>query len=216
MSKTTTIFALFSISLLIIFAGCSTLGTGSEVDTSTPVATPASTSTPEEMTTPEQTATPAVTAEETTTETESTETDEYAERRKKYVTYDTVNRNTLSSLNISVIESSVHPENKTYKYTVELQNPQNESRNVDTRRTIALSYLADARYLNSGKSDRDHTWIPDTVNVILVTPDGELFETGYLRYRWAYKTYTGEWSSRIYLAHYAGSIEEGPAASDDQ
>lgn len=216
MYENKTAFALFSIALLVIFAGCSAFGPSGEAGTSTPevisssTSTPGATPTPKETVTPEQTVTPEVTTKENT----KTATDKYAERRKKYNAFDNVSKGTHSSFNISVIDSNIYPKNKTYTYIVEIQGPQNETRNVEIRQYIAIIYLQNVEYLNSNKEDGDHTWVPDTVNVTLVTPEGEVFETGYLKYIWAYKTYTGEWSNRIYLAHYAGSIEDGPAKSD--
>lgn len=215
--KTTTLFV---ISLLLMTAGCSTLvGTSPEPTptvTETPTPEPTDTETPMPTPTETETETPTTTQtpEPTATETES---DLHAERREKYAAFDRSYRYYLRDTGpkVVVLDSQAYPKNQTYDLTYQLNSSMNHSQNASIRRDIAISYLVIADLWNSDDyPERDHTWLPDTVCVTEVTEDGTVYGHNYIRYNWAFKYNEGLWSGLVYIGHYGGTLERGPADPD--
>ncbi len=207
-------FVLFSILTLVLFSGCSSLGTSRS--TVTPELTPEETAT--EKTTESairKSSTPKKKTPHEAIQTK-TEVDKYADRRQKYRQFDKEFRIWMTlGITAKVINTEIYPENESYHIQYEMENPRNRSISREERRLIALSYMHIVNRWNSADfPDRDHTYIPDTVNVTVLTPEGKLYETSYLKYNWAYQHSIGKWSKRLYLAHYAGSIELGPEHPD--
>lgn len=218
MIQTKTAFIIVSIALLTTFAGCSTLGSDhsqESVSTETPVVAEESVqdSTAKEDPTP----TPEPTASIVISTPEPTEVDPYAERRAKYEEFDEEFRKTAKiEPSTNITETKTFPENKTYHVRYVMEDPKNGSIRAKERQGLIFTYSAIVDEANSESSEWDHTWIPDTVNVTAVTPDGEVYETAYIKYLWAYKVHEETISLYDYVVRYAGSIEFGPARSDYQ
>lgn len=226
MTQTKTLFSIVAIALLIVFAGCSgfagesTPAGQSSTSDSTPEATPTSEPTPEATLEPTQEATldPTPEAAPTPEPTETEADNEELTRAEKFAAFDE-NMNALyefdDDYNRSTISTQAFPKNDSYHITFHLRDSSNQSKLVDDRLEPLYSYSAIVEDYNSPPEEdqepRDHTWIPDTVNITFVTEDGGVWETRYIKYNWAYKHATGDWSFRIMFAKYGSSVEEGPA-----
>jgi hypothetical protein len=212
--KTKTFFSTVAIALLIMSAGCLgiTGGSGPAEQTSTPAQTPEAT--PEATATPESTPEPVatLTPEPVVTESGSDELTK-AEKFEKfdeniYRLYRGTNRSEYLE------ETKAFAENDTYHLTVEMRDTTNRSKTVDDRTDPLWKYYVIVEDYNNNDNhlpERDHTYIPDTVNVTFVTEDGEVFQTYYVKYTWAWKHSTGDWSLRVLLGKYGSTEEEGPA-----
>ncbi|MEF8872970.1 MAG: hypothetical protein V5A41_15205 [Haloarculaceae archaeon] len=214
MMKTKTFFSTVAIALLIVSAGCSgiTGGSGPAEQTSTsaqtPEATPEATATPES--TPEPVATP--TPEPVVTESDSDE----LTKTEKFEKFD---KNVHSLYEVDgrthyLKETKAFPENDTYHLTVEMRNTTNRTKTVNDRTEPLWEYTAIVQDYNNNDNhfpERDHTYIPATFNVTFVTEDGKVFETFYVKYTWAWKFTTDDWSTRLLLGKYGSTRMEGPA-----
>ncbi|NLV05488.1 hypothetical protein GOC83_04975 [Haloarcula rubripromontorii] len=221
MMKTKTLFSTVAIVLLIMSAGCSGLtgGSGPAEQTSTPEATP--TATPEA--TPTATATPEATPEATETPTPEpvvTESDsDELTKAEKFEEFDENVRRLYRGSNRSktLKGTRAFPENDTYHLRVEMRDTMNRTKTVDDRTNPLWKYYVIVEDYNDNDDsypERDHTYIPDMFNVTFVTEDGEVFETYYVKYTWAWKYSTGDWSMRVLLGKYGSTVEEGPGYHD--
>jgi len=218
MSKTSTIIRSIAIALFIISAGCSTFvgGSGPAEETTaltqTPESTPKVTDTPTPV--PPETENTPMATEEFETETESNNEDELskAEKLKQFdenmqALYDLDDENRSA-------ETDVFSQNDSYHMTVEMRDTTNFTKTRNDRLNPLWKYYAIVEDYNNNDDhlpERDHTYIPDTVNITFTTEDGGVFETTHIKYIWAYKYYTDEWSIRIFMAKYGSTTEEGPA-----
>ncbi|WP_424000581.1 hypothetical protein ACOZ4I_14040 [Haloarcula salina] len=217
MTRTKTILTIVTIVLLTTSAGCSTLGTNQN-DESISTLTSKETESPTEIAkTEESTPTAGQTASIVISTPEPTEVDPYSERRSKYEEFDKEFRETAKidpSTNIST--TKIFPANESYHVRYVMNNPENKTISAKERRGLIFTYSVIVDDANSESSEWDHTWIPDTVNVTAVTPDGEVYETAYIKYIWAYKVHEGSMSLYRYVVKYAGSLEGGPAGPNYQ
>jgi len=221
MTNIKTIFAGVALALLIMSAGCSTFigGSGPAEETATP------TQTPEPMTEITETTTPAptetknkpVATEEVETKTESA-TERELSKAEKFEKFDENMQRIYRELDYNrSAETEIFPENDSYHMTIQMRDTTNRSKTVDDRLDPLWNYYVIVEDYNDNDdsySDRDHTYIPDTVNITFVTEDGGAFETTYIKYNWAYKYYTDEWSLRVFMAKYGSTTKEGPAYHD--
>lgn len=218
MSETRTIVGSVAITLLMISAGCSAFagGSGPAEKTVSPTQTPEPTPEIIETQTPEPTETEStlVATEGTETETESTTEGDLSKAEKfeefdeniQYL-YDSDEENRSA-------EMEAFPDNDSYHITVEMRDTTNFTKTRNDRLNPLWKYYAIVEDYNNNDShlpERDHTYIPDTVNVTFTTEDGGVFETTHIKYIWAYKYYTDEWSLRVFMAKYGSTTEEGPA-----
>lgn len=208
MMKTKTLFSTVAIALLIMSAGCSAFagGSGPAEQTSTPTQTVEATPTP----TPEETATP--TPEPVVTESDSDE----LTKAEKFEKFDENMQRVYRGTNRTeyLEETEAFPKNDSYHVTIELRDTMNRTKLVNDRYDPLWSYYAIVHDYNDNDNsypERDHTYIPDTVNVTFVTENGEVFETTHIKYLWAWKYASDEWSMRILMGKYASTSEEGPA-----
>lgn len=217
MVRKKTILTMVTIVLLTTSAGCSTLG-ASQSDGSSATLTPKATEVPTETAkTEETTPTAKQTASIVISTPERTEVDPYAERRSKYEEFDKEFRETAKiDPSTNITNTKIFAANETYHVKYVMGNPENDTLSVKERRGLIFTYSVIVDDANSENSEWDHTWIPDTVNVTAVTPDGEVYETAYIKYLWAYKVHEGSMSLYHYVAKYAGSLEGGPAGPDYQ
>ncbi|MHC3378784.1 hypothetical protein [Haloarcula sp. H-GB5] len=219
MLDTNTSYSAVAIALLIMSAGCSGFvgGSGPTEQTAAPTQTPAATPEP----TPK--ATETLTSEPTAEATESsnaepieTESDrEELTKTEKFAEFDEDMHRMYRITNRSGVleETETFPENDTYHVTVNMRDTTNRTKTVTDRRDPLLNYYALVANYNEntrGFDEEDHTYIPDTVNVTFVTEDGEMFETRYIKYVWAWKYSTGDWSMTVYAGKYAGTVKKGP------
>jgi hypothetical protein len=220
MIKTKTLFSTVAIALLIMSAGCSGLsgGSGPAEQTSTPEATP--TATPEA--TPTATATPEATPEATETPTPEpvvTESDnDELTKAEKFEKFDDNMRRLYLGRDRNLKGTKAFPENDTYHLTVEMRDTTNRTKTVNDRTNPLWKYYVIVEDYNDNDNsypERDHTYIPDTVNVTLVTEDGEVFETFYVKYTWAWKHSTGDWSMRVLMGKYGSTRTKGPGYHDE-
>ncbi|MDQ2073303.1 hypothetical protein RBH20_12235 [Haloarcula sp. H-GB4] len=218
MTNTKNIAISAALALLITLAGCSAfVDRGGPVDerytpTQTPAATPEDTETPTPVPT-EAKSTPVAT-ERPETETESITRGDLSKAQKfeefdenmQYL-YDEDEENRSA-------EMEAFPANDSYHLTVEMRDTTNFTKTRNDRLNPLWKYYAIVEDYNNNDDHfpkRDHTYIPDTVNITFVTEDGGVFETTYIKYNWAYKYYTDEWSIRVLIAKYGSTTKEGPA-----
>jgi hypothetical protein len=211
-------FVLFTISLLLMTAGCSTLAGSSPESTPTPEPTVTEIPTPEPVVTETPTPTPTETETQTPEHTPmETESDLLAERRQRYAAFNETYRFLLrdTGTEVMILDSQAYPKNETYHLTYQLNASMNHSEKVAIRRDVAISYIVVADSWNTDEyPDKDHTWLPDTVCLTSVTADGTVYGHNYIRYNWAFKYNEGLWSSLVYMGHYGGTLEKGPADPD--
>ena len=211
MSKISTTLSSVVIALLIISAGCSAFagGSGPPEETSTPTQTleptPDNTETPTTVAT--ETASVPIATEEPETETEST-TEEEPSRAEKFEEFD--EEMEFLSRDDTSVEGEAFPENDSYHLTYELRETTNFTKTRDDRLDPLWTYYVIVEKYNDNNK-QDHTYVPDTVNITFVTEDGAVFETTYIKYNWAYKYYTDEWSLRVFMGTYGSTTKEGPA-----
>ncbi|EMA33549.1 hypothetical protein [Haloarcula japonica] len=217
MSKTKTVIRSVAIALLIISAGCSAFvgGGGPTEETATLSKTPETTSEDTETPTPVPTEIKSepVATEEPETETESNNQEELSKAEKFERFDENMQRLYRADPNRSA-ETEVFPENDSYHMKIQMQDTTNRTKTVDDRLDPLWNYYVIVEDYNDNDdsySERDHTYIPDTVNVTFTTEEGGVFETTHIKYIWAYKYYTDEWSLRIFMAKYGSTTEEGPA-----
>jgi hypothetical protein len=220
MMKTKTFFSIVAIALLIMSAGCSGItGVGGPAEqtstpTQTPEATPEATVTPTPESTPEPTATP--TPEPVVTESDSDELTKVEKFEKFDENMRRLYRETGRSERLK--RTKAFPENDTYHLTVEMRDTTNRSKTVNDRTDPLWDYYAIVEDYNDNDnsySERDHTYIPDRFNITFITEDGEVFQTYYIKYTWAWNHSTGDWSLRVLLGKYGSTEEEGPAYHEE-
>jgi len=217
-----TIITSFAIALLIISAGCSAFagGNGPAEETTTSTQTSEATLENIETQTPEPTETEPnlVTTEEPEMETESTTKKELS-KAEKFHQFDNNMQRLYRTLDYNrSAETEIFPENDSYHMTIQMRNTTNRTKTVNDRLDPLWNYYVIVEDYNDNDdsySERDHTYIPDTVNVTFTTEDGGVFETTHIKYIWAYKYYTDEWSLRIFMAKYGSTTQEGPAYHDN-
>ncbi|GGM41737.1 hypothetical protein [Haloarcula argentinensis] len=218
MTNTKTIAISAALALLIISAGCSAFVDGGRSADETPTSTKTSVATSEdiETTTPvptESKSTPAAT-EGAETETKSTTPGELS-KAQKFEEFDE-NMQYLYDADKEKrsADTEAFPANDSYRLTVEMRDTTNFTKTRNDRLNPLWKYYAIVEDYNNNDDhfpERDHTYIPDTVNITFVTEDGGVFETTYIKYNWAYKYYTDEWSIRLFMAKYGSTTKEGPA-----
>jgi len=220
MMKTETLFSTVAIALLIMSAGCSAFagGSGPAEQTSTPTQTVEATPTPEETATPtpasEETATP--TPEPVVTESDSDE----LTKAEKFEKFDENTHRLYRITNRSeerLKETKAFPENDTYHLTVEMRDTTNRTKTVNDRYDPLWDFVAIVSDYNDNDNsypERDHTYIPDRYNVTFVTEDGEVFETFYVKYTWAWKYTTDDWGMRLLIGKYGSTRTEEPGYHD--
>ncbi|AUG48291.1 hypothetical protein BVU17_12440 [Haloarcula taiwanensis] len=218
MTDIKTIFSGIVLALLIMSAGCSTFvgGSGPTQETASPTQTPERITKTTETTTSVTTeinSTPVAT-EKSKVETESPSRDELS-KAEKFKKFDQNMQRIYRELDYNrSAKTETFPENNSYHMTIQMRDTTNRSKTVDDRLDPLWNYYVIVEDYNDNDdsySERDHTYIPDTVNVTFVTEDGGVFETTYIKYNWAYKYYTDEWSIRVLMAKYGSTTEEGPA-----
>lgn len=211
MSKIRTIISSVAIALLIISAGCSAFagGSGPSEGTTTPTQTleptPDNTETPTPVAT--ETESKPSTTEEFETETEFI-TEEELSKAEKFEKFD--EEMEFLSRDDASIEGEAFPENDSYHLTYEMRDTTNFTKTRDDRLDPLWTYYVIVEKYNKN-DEQDHTYIPDTVNITFVTENGGVFETTYIKYNWAYKYYTDEWSLRVFMGMYGSTTKEGPA-----
>jgi hypothetical protein len=221
MTNIKTIFGGVALALLIMSAGCSTFigGSGPAEETATPTQTPEPMTEITETTTPVPTETKnkPVATEEVETKTESA-TERELSKAEKFEKFDENMQRIYRELDYNrSAETEIFPENDSYHMTIQMRDTTNRSKTVDDRLDPLWNYYVIVEDYNDNDdsySDRDHTYIPDTVNITFVTEDGGTFEMTYIKYNWAYKYYTDEWSLRVFMAKYGSTTKEGPAYHD--
>ncbi|MDS0220486.1 hypothetical protein NDI54_03875 [Haloarcula sp. S1AR25-5A] len=215
MSNVRTIIRSVAIALLIISAGCSAFAGGSgpteekATSTLTPEPTSEVTETPTSVAT--ETESDPIDTEEPETETESATEGELS-KVKKFEKFD--EEMEYLSRDDASVEGEAFPENDSYHLTYEMRDTTNRTKTVNDRLDPLWTYYVIVEEYNNN-DEQDHTYIPDTVNVTFTTEDGGVFETTHIKYIWAYKYYTDEWSLRIFMAKYGSTTEEGPAYHDN-
>lgn len=217
MVNTQNLLVFGSIVLFIVFSGCTGFGTLNEETTPSPEPTANITyiHTPESISTSTRTPTPTASPTDNLSPTPSNP-NRSTERRKKYKEFDRVFKSYLhSDPGVELVNSSIYTKNETYTIYYRMGDPSNDTENILERQIIAFSYLrATKSFVGDDFPDRDHTWVPDRMNVTAITPDGRVYETAYVNYIWAYKYNEGLWPLSTYVWHYAGSIEGGPAGPE--
>ncbi|MFU1780022.1 hypothetical protein ACM16X_01440 [Haloarcula japonica] len=211
MSEIRTVISSVVIALLIISAGCSAFAEDSGPPEDPTTSTPTPEPTPDDTHTPTTVATETegmpISTEEPETETEPT-TEEELNRAEKFEKFD--EEMEFLSRDDASVEGEAFPENNSYHLTYEMRETTNFTKTRDDRLDpLWTYYIIVEEYNNNDK--QDHTYIPDTVNITFVTEDGGVFETTYIKYNWAYKYYTDEWSIRLFMAKYGSTTKEGPA-----
>ncbi|WP_336336747.1 hypothetical protein [Haloarcula brevis] len=211
MSNIRTIISTVAIALLIISAGCSTFAGDSGPTEDTATSTQTLESTPEVTEAPTSVATKTekepISTEEPGTETESASEDEIS-TAKKFEQFD--EEMEYLSRDDASIAGEVFPENDSYHLTYEMRDTTNFTKTRNDRLDPLWTYYIIVEEYNNN-DEQDHTYIPDTVNVTFTTEDGGVFETTHIKYIWAYKYYTDEWSLRHLMAKYGSTTEEGAA-----
>jgi hypothetical protein len=214
-----TIFSGVAIILLVMSAGCSAFagGSGPAEETATPTQTPE----PTQVATEASTTTPVMETESTPVATEEskpqTEPDreEDLSKAEKFKRFDEHMQRIYRELDYNrSAETEAFPENDSYHMTIQMRDTTNRTKTVDDRLDPLWNYYAIVEDYNDNDdsySERDHTYIPDTVNITFVTETGGVFETTYIKYNWAYKYYTDEWSLRVFMGMYGSTTKEGPA-----
>jgi len=221
MMKTKTFFSTVAIALLIMSAGCSGFagGSGPAEQTSTSEATPTATA----EATPTATATPEATPEAIETPTpEPVVTEAGSDELTKAEKFEKFDENIHSLYQVTdrgqyLKETKAFPKNDTYHLTVEMRDTTNRTKTVDDRTNPLWKYYAIVEDYNNNDNhfpERDHTYIPDRFNITFVTEDGEVFQTYYVKYNWAWRHYTGDWSIRVLLGKYGSTVEDGPGYHD--
>jgi len=211
MTKTKTIISSVAIALLIISAGCSTFAgeSGPAEETASPMPTteptPMVTETPTPVTTETENDSPATKEPETETGFTTAGDPSKAEKFEKFDD----EMEFLSRDDVSV-EGEAFPENDSYHLRYEMRDTTNFTKTRDDRLDPLWTYYVIVEKYNNN-DEQDHTYIPDSVNVTFVTEDGGVFETTYIKYNWAYKYYTDEWSLRVFMGMYGSTTKEGPA-----
>lgn len=210
-------FTGLAIALLITSTGCSAFVGGSEPvgETTTPRQTPE----PTEVATKTPTTTPEATETESTPVTTGkfeTETEPKSEELSTAEKFERFDRNVEEVYELDgndrYVYGVTHPGNNSYHLTIRMRNTTNRNKTVEDRLDPLWTYIGIVKHYNKDNDnyeERDHTYIPDTVNITFVTQEGEVFETSYIRYIWAYKYYTDEWSLRVLMGKYSTTIEEG-------
>jgi len=192
--------------LLTITAGCTAVSFDRGNENPIPTEEPKQTPIPTVSET--QSPTPTETVPDTKSDEMIITTPEAPDRGDKYGEFDALFLTLIRDFNITIANSGYDSENKSYTVRYQLTNPSNRTLSMDERRTIAFGYAFIVEKWNSDEfPDKDHTWIPDTVNITAETPDGRTFTTSHIKYLWAYKETTGRYSTREYILLYEGSFD---------
>lgn len=210
-----TLFSTVAIALLIMSAGCSGFvgESGPAEQTSTPTQTVEATSEAPATSTPE--ATPEAIATPTSKSVVTESDNDELRKVEKFEKFDENVHSLYQATNRSeyLKRTKEFPENDTYHLTVEMRDTTNRTKTVNDRTDPLWSYYAIVEDYNNDDDhfqERDHTYIPNRVNVTLVTEDGEVFETFHIKYIWAWNYSTGDWSTRVILGKYGSTREKGP------
>lgn len=182
--------------ILAVLAGCSGI-TGLETPHQTPTTTPTpSSSVPTERATSTHTSTP---------ETTETSTPSRVHKQRFFTANYTAG---LEGEGVNVSSAVVDGETETLYIKYIMKDPNSGNVKSNEQENISLGYAAAVDgYIKKGY---DKSWIPKRVNVTALTPDGDIYEKGYLKYEWARKLSNGEISALRFLAKYLNSIECGP------
>ncbi|GGK54376.1 hypothetical protein [Haloarcula sebkhae] len=219
MTGNKTIFSAVAIVLLIMFAGCSGpvggSGSGEEKTTPTQTAEPTQRATKTPTPVPTETESTPLATEEPETESRG---EEELSRAEKFEAFDENLQDVYEAqADDRYVDSETNPDNNSYHLTVRMRDTTNRTKTVEDRLNPLWKYQAAVSEYNAENGnyeERDHTWIPDSVNVTFVTQDGEVFQTSHIKYLWAYKYYSDEWSLRVLMGKYSATLEEGPAYHD--
>lgn len=183
--------------IMIVFgtlAGCSGIS-GVETTQQSPTAT-SSTASPMPNKTP--------TATQTSTPTETPIPPHIRKQRIFTSNYSFI----LNENNVNVTNSAVYGGTETLFLAYQMRDPESDKITGKEERNISLKYAIVANaYIKSGY---DSSWIPKQVNVTALTPNGQVYEKGNLKYKWVRKLRSDEIDAFRFLAKYYNTIECGP------
>ncbi|WP_143117626.1 hypothetical protein [Halomicrobium zhouii] len=167
----------------------------------------------ENATTPSPATSPTPTEDRRVTST-PTSTPELTQK-EKYDTFRTGYVEGVENNGVNVLETRIHSANSTLYLKYEMKNPKSDLYTGRERENISLGYVVGVeRFISKNNSEVNQSWVPKRVNVVAITPAGEIYETAYTTYDRAMKMITGDVSERKYLLKYYDTIEPGPANPD--
>ncbi|WP_226012896.1 hypothetical protein [Halomicrobium salinisoli] len=137
-------------------------------------------------------------------------------QKKKYEYFSSNYTDLIDKSN--VIKATTDPENESMNIIYEISENQSKANNQTLEVIVSYSSLVHIYVNNSNYSSFDHTWVPKHVNVKAVSTTGGEYQTGYLKYEWAYKWKVGNgWNNPnfsdevIYTLKFYNTTEIGPA-----
>lgn len=160
------------------------------------------------------------------TNTESKRVEEYTRshpsnwsQRRKY-DYFVSNYTTIID-GVEIESTSISPDNESLSISYIIGNDYNSTRNNTLEVIISYSSMVEIYVENEGYRSFDESWVPKHVNVTAVSPEGEVYYSGYLRYEWAYKWKISEKWEELrydgnirYVYEFDQTTELGPAHPD--
>lgn len=125
--------------------------------------------------------------------------------------------NYTTKVNAKVTKTAINPENESMSITYMIEDT-NESEEIgnETRDTI-ISYatLVEDYVDNENYTYFNDSWVPKHVNVNAVNSDGEIYQSGFVKYEWAVKwQVSNEWSDLRYITTFYKTLDRGPAHPD--
>lgn len=124
------------------------------------------------------------------TKTESTHRDPTNWAREKKYRYFTSNYTDIVDES-QVIDTRIYAENKSINITYRVSNDPVVVKNQTLEIIMTYATLVDIYVDNNDYPAFDSTWVPKQINMASVSPSGETYRTGHLKYEWAYKWKVG-------------------------
>lgn len=152
-------------------------------------------------------------------ETESIQTQPDPENWSQERKYDYFSDNYTDLIDkTDVINTTIRPENNSMDVIYEVSENPDVANNQTLEVIVSYASLVDIYVDSSDHEDFDESWVPKHVNVKSVSATGEEYQTGYLKYEWAYRWKIGDgWedskvSDRVaYTFEFYNTTSIGPA-----
>lgn len=91
-----------------------------------------------------------------------------------------------------VLNTTISPENNSMSIVYEVSDDPTVANNQTLEVIISYATLVDIYVDNGEHEDFDESWVPKHVDVKSVSATGEEYQTGYLKYEWAYRWKIGD------------------------
>lgn len=120
--------------------------------------------------------------------------------------------------NVPIYRTSIYPDNESMSISYVVNEAENSTENQTLYTIIGYANMVDMYNTRINSSHFDEEWVPKHINVTAVNQNGEVYYSGYLKYKWAYKWKVGNgWNdSKVddgaaYTLKFYNTTEIGPA-----